>query len=69
MKAPFKTSFSHRRKLTASRRQFADSLYRKLTPYSITSAPSIASLIASIVDPVVIHDCAGQRVWIRTQQA
>ena len=32
-------------------RTFADSLYARLTPYSITSAPSIASLIASIVDP------------------
>ena len=30
---------------------FADSLYFRLTAYSITSAPSIASLIASIVDP------------------
>jgi hypothetical protein len=32
-------------------RTFADSLYRRLTPYNITSAPSIASLIASIVLP------------------
>ena len=31
---------------------FADSLYARLTPYSITSAPSIASLMASIVLPV-----------------
>jgi hypothetical protein len=35
-------------------RTFADSLYRRLTPYSITSAPSIASLIASTVLPVHI---------------
>jgi hypothetical protein len=34
-------------------RTFADSLYARLTPYSITSAPSIASLIASMVDPFI----------------
>ena len=36
------------------RRTFADSLYLRLTPYSITSAASIASLIASTVLPVHI---------------
>ena len=35
----------------ACQRTLADSLYWRLTPYNITSAPSIASLIASIVDP------------------
>jgi hypothetical protein len=38
------------RRHTASRlwRTFADSLYRRLTPNSTTSAPSIASLIAVV---------------------
>eukprot|EP01043_Picozoa_sp_COSAG02_P009572 COSAG02_NODE_327_length_24561_cov_92.867754_11_plen_247_part_00 len=42
--------YNHAR-ASPSNRQFADSLYFKLTPYSITSAPSIASLIASMVEP------------------
>ena len=46
------SSVGHRKALL--QRTFADSLYRRLTPYSITSAPSIASLIASTVLPVHI---------------
>ena len=65
------SSVGHRKALL--QRTFADSLYRRLTPYSITSAPSIASLIASTVLPVHIdrrtQTTAADHTVKRTQSA